>query len=125
MTVVVVLGLVLGFVTLEVGAFLAQRSHASATADAAALAAADELARGHGAGAATAAAGAVAAANGATLQHCECAAFDATVTIAMHSRLPGVPTLVARAHAVVDIAATPDAVALTDGLKSRGDLVAR
>jgi len=103
MTAVVVLGLVLALIALEVGAFLTQRSHASAAADAAALAAADALARGLGAGGAASAASSIAGANGAHLVRCECDAFDATVTVSLPSRLPVVPPIVARAHAVVDL----------------------
>ncbi len=103
MTAVVAAGLVLALVSLEVGTFLAQRSHASAAADAAALAAADALARALGPGGASSAASAIAAANGARLVQCRCDAFDATVTVSMPSRLPGVPTIIARAHAVVDL----------------------
>ena len=102
-TAVVVLGLVLALVALEVGAFLTQRSHASAAADAAALAAAGALAQGLGPSGAASAASSVAVANGARLVRCECGAFDATVTVSLHSRLPIVPAILARAHAVVDL----------------------
>ena len=104
---VVVLGFVLTLVTLQVGAFVAQRSHAGAAADAAALAAADALARGLGPSGATAAAASVAGANGVRLERCDCAALDATVTVSMRSRLPVVPPIVARAHAVVDVSRAP------------------
>ena len=105
MMAVIALGLVLALVALEVGAFLTQRSHASAAADAAALAAADALASGLGSSGAASAAASIAGANGVRLVRCECDAFDATVTVSMHSRLPGVPPIVARAHAVVDLSA--------------------
>jgi secretion/DNA translocation related TadE-like protein len=103
MTAVVFLGLLLAFVTIQVGVFVSERSHASAAADAAALAAADALARGLGDGGASGAAASVASANGARLVDCACDALDATVTVSMHSRLPGVPAIRARAHAVVDL----------------------
>jgi secretion/DNA translocation related TadE-like protein len=103
MTAVVVLGLVLGFVVLEVGAFVSQRSRASAAADAAALAAADQLAQGLGPGAAAAAAANIAIQNGARLVRCVCDALDAVVTVSFSSRLPLVPPIVAHARAVVDV----------------------
>jgi secretion/DNA translocation related TadE-like protein len=111
MIAVIALGLVLALVALDVGAFLTQRSHASAAADAAALAAADALGRGLGASGASSAAASIASANGARLVRCDCDAFDATVTVTMHSRLPGVPPIVARAHAVVDLSAESGSLA--------------
>jgi secretion/DNA translocation related TadE-like protein len=111
MTAVIALGLVLALVALDVGAFLTQRSHASASADAAALAAADALARGLGPSGAASAAAAIASSNGVRLVRCDCDAFDATVTVSMHSRLPGVPPIVARAHAVVDLSAANETLA--------------
>ena len=104
--VMVVLGLVLSFVVLEVGGLIAQRAQVSAAADAAALAAAAELALGHGSQAAIAAAVDMAAANGAELLSCDCSGTVAVVQVAKRSSLRGVPILRARARAIVDLAAT-------------------
>ena len=100
---VIVIGLVLSVVVLNVGGYLGERSHASAAADAAALAAADELALGHGALAAWLAAGLAAAENGAELVLCECIGNEANVKIVMKSRFRIVGRIHARARATVEL----------------------
>ena len=102
------IGLLLSVVVLEVGGLVAQRAHVSAAADAAALAAAQELALGHGPSAATGAAERSASANGAELMWCQCDGVSALVEVVQRSSLPGKPQLRAQARASVDFnAASP------------------
>lgn len=100
---VIVIGLVLSVVVLNVGGYLGELSHASAAADAAALAAADELALGHGALAAWLAGGLAAAENNAELVTCECIGNEAKVEIVMKSRFRIVGRIHARARATVEL----------------------
>ena len=65
----------------RVGGAAGQRARADSAADAAALAAADQLALGHGGGAAVDAARSTAAANGARLTVCECEGTAAEVVV--------------------------------------------
>jgi secretion/DNA translocation related TadE-like protein len=67
----------------RVGGAAAQRARADSAADAAALAAADELALGHDARAASAAARETASANGARLVSCECTGTGAEVVVVL------------------------------------------
>jgi secretion/DNA translocation related TadE-like protein len=91
----------------DVGRVLAERSHAEAAADAAALAAAQDLALGSGdpGGSATSFAGA----NGAELVDCSCTAgaSEAVVTVRRTFTglllVPGSLAVQARARAIVDL----------------------
>ena len=67
----------------RIGHAASERAHAENAADAAALAAADELALGHGDVAAKAAAQRVARANGSALVVCICVGNTAQVTVAV------------------------------------------
>jgi secretion/DNA translocation related TadE-like protein len=78
---IVVIGLALTAGAGRLGSALVARARADSAADAAALAAADMLALGRGAGAAVAAARDTAAANGGMLVRCECAGDDALVVV--------------------------------------------
>ncbi|HEX2422839.1 MAG TPA: Rv3654c family TadE-like protein [Actinomycetota bacterium] len=104
--ILVVLVLVLGIT--DVGRVLIARSKARTAADAAALAAADELALPTGADPAALAAE-YATRNGADLTACTCAAgtFEAVVMVEVTTGdlllFPGVRVVVARARAVVDL----------------------
>ena len=104
--ILVVLVLVLGVT--DVGRVLIARSKARTAADAAALAAADELALPTGADPAALAAE-YATRNGADLTACACAAgtFEAVVMVEVTTGdlllFPGVRVVVARARAVVDL----------------------
>lgn len=104
--VLVVLVLTMGVA--DVGRVLIARSRARTAADAAALAAADELALPTGLDPATLAAE-YAARNGATLTACRCdvGTFEADVAVTVHVDglllFPGVRDAVARARAVVDL----------------------
>ena len=104
--IVVVLVLVLGIT--DVGRVLIARSKARTAADAAALAAADELALPTGADPAALAAE-YATRNGADLTACTCTAgtFEAVVMVEVTTGdlllFPGVRVVVARARAVVDL----------------------
>lgn len=96
------LGLTLGAARL--GAALVGRARAESAADAAALAAADELALGQGSVEAEAAATATAARNGARVVECDCAGDGATVVVEID--VPGLSFVAgparARARAEVD-----------------------
>ncbi len=91
----------------DVGTALIARAHAQQAADAAALAAAQELVLPSGEGPAAVAA-TFAARNGGTLRACTCSAgsSEAVVTVDVTVRrlllLPGARTVTARARAVVD-----------------------
>jgi secretion/DNA translocation related TadE-like protein len=104
--ILVVLVLVLGIT--DVGRVLVARSKARTAADAAALAAADELALPTGADPAALAAE-YATRNGADLTACTCTAgtFEAVVMVEVTTGdlllFPGVRVVVARARAVVDL----------------------
>lgn len=98
----IVCGFVLAFLVLKVGGLVAQRAQVSAAADASALAAADELALGHGSASAWQAALETAVANHVELVTCDCSGDNARVEVSMRSRLAGVPPLRARAEARVD-----------------------
>ena len=104
--ILVVLVLVLGIT--DVGRVLVARSKARTAADAAALAAADELALPTGADPAALAAE-YATRNGADLTVCMCAAgtFEAVVMVEVTTvdllLFPGARVVVARARAVVDL----------------------
>jgi secretion/DNA translocation related TadE-like protein len=77
--VVVVLAGVFALEVARLGGSMSERSRADTAADAAALAAAVELARGHSASDATRAAARLAAANGALLVSCDCAGRPSVV----------------------------------------------
>jgi len=100
--------LVLTMGVADVGRVLVARSKARTAADAAALAAADELALPTGRDPAMLAAE-YAARNGATLTACTCAVgtFEAVVAVTVHVDglllFPGARDAVARARAVVDL----------------------
>jgi secretion/DNA translocation related TadE-like protein len=109
---VVLLALVLSIGVADVARVLVARSHARTAADAAALAAAQELALPSGADPAEVAA-AYAERNDAILSDCICAAgtFDATVTVSIvvdgFLLVTGTRTVTARARAVVDMPGGP------------------
>ena len=104
--ILIVLVFVLGVT--DLGRVLIARSKARTAADAAALAAADELALPSGADPEALAAG-YAARNGATLTACTCAVgtFEADVMVQVMTGdlllFPGARVVVARARAVVDL----------------------
>jgi secretion/DNA translocation related TadE-like protein len=104
--ILVVLVLVMG--TADLGRALVARSRARTAADAAALAAAQELALSSGEDPSAFAAD-YARRNGATLVSCACAAgtFDVTVQVAVPvgdlMLVPGSPVIAADARAVVDL----------------------
>jgi secretion/DNA translocation related TadE-like protein len=104
--ILVVAVLVMG--TADLGRTLVARSRARTAADAAALAAAQDLALSSGDDPATSAAD-YAGRNGATLVSCACAAgtFDVTVEVAVPvgdlMLVPGSPVVAADARAVVDL----------------------
>lgn len=83
------------------------QARADAAADAAALAAAEELALGHGEAAAREAAEAVAAMNGgARLERCDCTGTHAEVVVRLQSPAPLrglVPAVLGHARAEVDL----------------------
>jgi hypothetical protein len=81
MLAVLVFGLVLTVAAGRLGVALVGRARADTAADAAALAAADQLALGRGASAAEAAARETAASNGASLASCQCAGTAAEVEV--------------------------------------------
>ena len=99
MLAVLVFGLVLTVAAGRLGVALVGRARADTAADAAALAAADQLALGHGAGAAEAAARATAASNGAVLESCRCAGSDAEVVVQLDLGVLGA----ARGHAKAEV----------------------
>ena len=107
---IVLLALVLSVGVSDVARVLVARSHARTAADAAALAAAMELALPSGADPTDVAAD-YAAQNGARLTGCSCAAgtLDATVTVSIvvdgFLLVTGARTVTARARAVVDLPA--------------------
>jgi Flp pilus assembly protein TadG len=109
---IVVLALVFSLGVTDVARVLVARSHARTAADAAALAAAQELALPSGADPADIAA-AYADRNDAILNDCVCAAgtTDATVTVSIvvdgFLLVTGPKTVTARARAVVDLPGTP------------------
>jgi secretion/DNA translocation related TadE-like protein len=104
--ILVVLVLLMG--TADLGRVLVARSRARTAADAAALAAAQELAVGSQEDPATFAAD-YAARNGGTLASCTCAtgSFDVTVEVSLPvgdlMLVPGSPVVAADARAVVDL----------------------
>jgi len=104
MLAVVVLGLTLAVGASRLGAAVVAQARADTAADAAALAAADMLALGRGAGAARAAAHQTARANGATLERCDCEGIQADVEV----RLPATGLLGAAAvgHARAEVGLT-------------------
>ena len=95
MLAVLVFGLVLTVAAGRLGVALVGRARADTAADAAALAAADQLAMGRGASAAAAAARDTAASNGATLASCRCAGSTAEVVVELDLGVLGA----ARGHA--------------------------
>lgn len=105
---IALLALVLSLGVADVARVLVARSHARTAADAAALAAAQELALPTGMDPADVAA-AYAERNGATLVDCACAAgtFEAMVTVSIGVEdfllVTGAKTVTARARAVVDM----------------------
>jgi Flp pilus assembly protein TadG len=109
---IVLLALVLSVGVADVARVLVARSHARTAADAAALAAAQELALPSGTESADVAA-AYAELNGAILSTCICAAgtTDATVTVSIvvdgFLLVTGARTVTARARAVVDVPGEP------------------
>lgn len=88
----------------RVGLATVLRTRAANAADAAALAAADQLALGFDPARAYAAAEATAADNGAVLVECECqgSAAEVVVRFAFSVPIPGFPDVEARARAEVD-----------------------
>lgn len=109
---IILLTLVLSVGVADLARVLVARSHARTAADAAALAAAQELALPSGADPADVAA-AYAEHNGAILSDCVCArgTFDATVTVSIvvdgFLLVTGARTVAARARAVVDMPSEP------------------
>jgi secretion/DNA translocation related TadE-like protein len=109
---IVLLALVLSLGVADVARVLIARSHARTAADAAALAAAQELALPSGADPA-AVAGVYAELNDAILTDCVCApgTFDATVAVSIVVEgfllVTGARTVTARARAVVDMPGEP------------------
>jgi secretion/DNA translocation related TadE-like protein len=109
---IVLLALVLSMGVADVARVLVARSHARTAADAAALAAAQELAMPSGAEPADVAA-AYAARNDAVLSDCVCAAgtSDATVMVSIivdgFLLVTGDRTVTARARAIVDLPSEP------------------
>ncbi|MGZ5214080.1 MAG: pilus assembly protein TadG-related protein [Actinomycetota bacterium] len=109
---IVLLALILSVGVTDVARVLVARSHARTAADAAALAAAQELALPSGADPADVAAG-YAELNDAILSDCVCAAgtSDATVTVSIvvdgFLLVTGQRTVTARARAVVDMPSEP------------------
>jgi secretion/DNA translocation related TadE-like protein len=81
MLAVFVIGVVLALGALRLGGAMIGRARAESAADAAALAAADALALGHGSDQARADAAATAASNDARLVQCVCAGHDARVIV--------------------------------------------
>jgi secretion/DNA translocation related TadE-like protein len=103
--IVVVLAAALMFGVARVGLAAVLRTRAENAADAAALAAADQLALGHSTADAWDAAAATARANGAHLLQCSCSGAAAEVAVALDVTLPfGFPVVQGRARAEVDIA---------------------
>ena len=109
---IVLLALVLSVGVADVGRVLVARSHARSAADAAALAAAQELALPSGTDPAGVAAD-YAGRNGAVLTDCSCApgTLDATVTVSIvvdgFLLVTGTRTVTVRARAVVDLPVEP------------------
>lgn len=98
---IIIIGLVLAIGVVKVGGFVSERAHAAAAADAVALAAADELALGHGPLAAWLAAGIAAIENHVELVDCVCEGDQAKVEVALRSRFPVVGRIHAHARATV------------------------
>ncbi len=103
MVAVVAIGIVLSFGAARLGSALIGRARADTAADAAALAAADALALGHGSDAAAADARATAVRNDARLLSCVCAGTIAAVVVEVD--LPGLGVFggVARARARAEV----------------------
>ncbi len=102
MSVVLVLGALCCAALAQGVVVVSKRSHASAVADAAALAAATALSQGLGRSGATDAAAVIARLNGAELERCVCDGLEATVVISEAVRVVGVSVVYARARAVVE-----------------------
>jgi secretion/DNA translocation related TadE-like protein len=102
-TMLLVVAVGLGYGVVRVGAAAALRTQAENAADAAALAAADQLALGQGPAQATAAADVIARANGFRLIDCDCRGAAAEVVVVMTDtpRFLGLPDIEARARAEV------------------------
>ncbi len=102
-TMVLVVAMALAYGVVRVGAAAALRTQAENAADAAALAAADQLALGHGAARAAAAADDIARANGARLVACDCEGSAAEVVVELVDTPPllAFPAVEARARAEV------------------------
>jgi secretion/DNA translocation related TadE-like protein len=83
MTAAIVVAGMLMLAAANLGGAAARKARADTAADAAALAAADQLALGHSSAQATNAARSVAADNGATLLSCDCAGTAAQVTVVL------------------------------------------
>jgi secretion/DNA translocation related TadE-like protein len=100
---VLVIGLVLSMGAAQLGGALVGRARADSAADAAALAAADSLALGHGSDAAQGAARETAANNDARLVSCDCAGTTAEVVVEVE--LPALGALFgpARGHAKAEV----------------------
>jgi len=101
MLAVFVFGLVLTVAAGRLGTALVGRARAETAADAAALAAADQLALGRGSAAAAAAARETAASNGAELSSCRCEGNAAEVVVELDLGLLG--TARGRAKAAVEL----------------------
>ncbi len=102
MAAVLVIGAVTAALLLGAGGLAAERARVGAAADAVALAAADELAQGHGAAAARAAAAELARFNDVELDACDCEGVDAYVAVSMTIHALGTHHIAAVAHAVAD-----------------------
>ncbi len=102
-TILLVMALALAYGIVRVGAAAALRTRAENAADAAALAAADQLALGHGGAQARVAAEEIARSNGARLLVCDCDGMAAEVVVELIDGVPlvGFPDIQARARAEV------------------------
>jgi secretion/DNA translocation related TadE-like protein len=103
---IVVLGVALTMGAARLGGALVGRARAETAADAAALAAADALARGHGADAAASDARVTAARNDARLVSCACTGTHAEVVVEVD--VPGILGGVARGRARAEV--TPECI---------------
>jgi secretion/DNA translocation related TadE-like protein len=103
MLAVLVVGLLLAMGAARLGGALIGRARAESAADAAALAAADRLALGGGAGEAREAASTTAASNDARLVSCDCAGTEAEVVVEVDVPAWGALSGPARARARAEV----------------------
>lgn len=103
MLAVLVMGLVLTMGALRLGAAMVGRARAESAADAAALAAADALALGHGADEARADAISTAASNHARVVSCDCGGTEANVVVEVELPAFGALGGVARGRARAEV----------------------